>query len=90
MTGTNSARSRSPRAKEKLGIDFPPGRVFIIGDTPHDVACGKAIGAKTIAVATGGFSVAQLEACSPHAHVCRFVGYASALENYSLVSAVSF
>lgn len=53
------------RAKEKLGIDFPPGRVFIIGDTPHDVACGKAIGAKTIAVATGGFSVAQLEACSP-------------------------
>lgn len=53
------------RAKEKLGIDFPPERVFIIGDTPHDVACGKAIGAKTIAVATGSFSVAQLEACEP-------------------------
>jgi phosphoglycolate phosphatase-like HAD superfamily hydrolase len=53
------------RAKEKLGIDFPPERVFIIGDTPHDVACGKAIGAKTIAVATGSFSVAELEACTP-------------------------
>ena len=53
------------RAKEKLGIDFPPERVFIIGDTPHDVACGKAIGAKTIAVATGSFSVAELEACAP-------------------------
>ena len=53
------------RAKEKLGIDFPPERVFIIGDTPHDVACGKAIGAKTIAVATGSFSVAELEACNP-------------------------
>jgi phosphoglycolate phosphatase len=53
------------RAKQKLGIDFPPERVFIIGDTPHDVACGKAIGAKTIAVATGGFTVAQLEAEKP-------------------------
>jgi phosphoglycolate phosphatase-like HAD superfamily hydrolase len=53
------------RAKQKLGIDFPPERVFIIGDTPHDVACGKAIGAKTIAVATGSFSVAELAACNP-------------------------
>jgi len=53
------------RAKEKLGIKFPPERVFIIGDTPHDVACGKAIGAKTIAVATGSFTFAQLEAEKP-------------------------
>jgi len=53
------------RAQEKLGIDFPPERVFIIGDTPHDVACGKAIGAKTIAVATGSFSVEQLAALNP-------------------------
>jgi phosphoglycolate phosphatase len=53
------------RAKEKLGIDFAPERVWIIGDTPHDVACGKAIGAKTIAVATGAFSVEQLSALNP-------------------------
>jgi phosphoglycolate phosphatase-like HAD superfamily hydrolase len=53
------------RAKEKLGIDFPPESVWIIGDTPHDVACGKAIGAKTIAVATGAFSVAELSALNP-------------------------
>jgi len=53
------------RAKEKLGIDFPPERVFIIGDTPHDIACGKAIGAKTIAVATGNFSIEQLAALNP-------------------------
>lgn len=53
------------RAKEKLGIEFPPERVFIIGDTPHDVACGKAIGAKTIAVATGAFSVEELAALNP-------------------------
>jgi phosphoglycolate phosphatase-like HAD superfamily hydrolase len=53
------------RAKEKLGIDFPPDRVWIIGDTPHDIACGKAIGAKTIAVATGSFSVEELSALKP-------------------------
>jgi phosphoglycolate phosphatase-like HAD superfamily hydrolase len=53
------------RAKEKLGIDFPPDRVWIIGDTPHDIACGQAIGAKTIAVATGNFSVAELEKHHP-------------------------
>jgi phosphoglycolate phosphatase-like HAD superfamily hydrolase len=53
------------RAKEKLGIEFPPERVWIIGDTPHDVACGKAIGAKTIAVATGAFTVEQLSALNP-------------------------
>ena len=53
------------RAKEKLGIDFPPDRVWIIGDTPHDVACGQAIGAKTIAVATGAFSVEELAALNP-------------------------
>jgi phosphoglycolate phosphatase len=53
------------RAKEKLGITFPPERVWIIGDTPHDIACGKAIGAKTIAVATGAFNVEQLSALNP-------------------------
>jgi len=53
------------RAEEKLGIKFPPDRVYIIGDTPHDIACGKAIGAKTIAVATGAFSVEELAALSP-------------------------
>jgi len=53
------------RAKEKLGIDFPPDRVWIIGDTPHDIACGKAIGAKTIAVATGSYTVEQLAAYNP-------------------------
>ncbi len=53
------------RAMEKLGITFPPERVWIIGDTPHDIACGKAIGAKTIAVATGSFAIAELSALNP-------------------------
>jgi phosphoglycolate phosphatase len=55
------------RARERHGVEFPPERVFIIGDTPHDIECGKVIGAKTIAVATGSFSVEQLQAHTPTA-----------------------
>jgi phosphoglycolate phosphatase-like HAD superfamily hydrolase len=38
---------------------------FVIGDTPSDVACGKAVGARTIAVATGSFSAAELAEHEP-------------------------
>ena len=40
-------------------------RVFVIGDTPHDVSCGRAIGAKTIAVASGDYSTEALQAEAP-------------------------
>jgi len=40
-------------------------RTFVIGDTPADIECGKAIEADTIAVATGSYSVAQLAAHEP-------------------------
>jgi phosphoglycolate phosphatase-like HAD superfamily hydrolase len=48
------------RAREKHGGGFKPCNVDVIGDTPHDIACGKAIGARTIAVATGSYSREQL------------------------------
>jgi phosphoglycolate phosphatase len=44
---------------------------FVIGDTPADVECGKAIGAWTIAVATGSYGVEALEASEPWAVVER-------------------
>jgi phosphoglycolate phosphatase-like HAD superfamily hydrolase len=53
------------RARERLGVEFPPERVFVIGDTPHDIACGKVIGAQTIAVATGQYSMDELHAHRP-------------------------
>jgi phosphoglycolate phosphatase len=37
-----------------------PGDVIVVGDTPLDVACGRANGARTLAVATGGYSVGEL------------------------------
>ena len=55
------------RAREQHGEEFPPERIFIIGDTPHDVACARAIGAKAIAVATGSFSEQALKDCGADA-----------------------
>ena len=40
-------------------------KIFVIGDTPSDIECGKKLGAKTIAVATGGYSVDQLSEHKP-------------------------
>jgi phosphoglycolate phosphatase len=44
---------------------FEPDEVWVIGDTPADVQCGRAIGAKVIAVGTGLYSLADLEAAQP-------------------------
>lgn len=53
------------RARELAGE--PAGeQMVVIGDTPHDVSCGKAIGARTLAVATGpGYDLDELRACDP-------------------------
>lgn len=53
------------KASEKLGIKFDKKDVFVIGDTPLDVACGKEIGVKTIAVATGPFKADELKRHNP-------------------------
>jgi phosphoglycolate phosphatase-like HAD superfamily hydrolase len=42
-----------------------PDRLWVIGDTPADIRCGRAIGAKTIAVATGVFAAEELEPSRP-------------------------
>ena len=42
-----------------------PARVFVIGDTPNDVRCGKQIGAYTIGVATGTFTETELALHAP-------------------------
>jgi phosphoglycolate phosphatase-like HAD superfamily hydrolase len=48
------------RARECGADSFD--RIFIVGDTPHDVACAAAGNATSIAVATGGFDVQALRA----------------------------
>lgn len=55
------------RAREQLGLHVAGGDVVVIGDTPADIACGRGIGARAIAVATGHYSVEDLAAHDPAA-----------------------
>lgn len=45
--------------------DVPRENLFVIGDTPHDVRAGDAIGARTVVVATGVHPLDELQACGP-------------------------
>jgi phosphoglycolate phosphatase-like HAD superfamily hydrolase len=57
------------RASEQLGVEIQGRDVVVIGDTPADVQCGRAIGARAIGVATGRFST---EALASHGAVAVF------------------
>ena len=48
------------RAAVHAGRDFSPQETWIIGDTPKDIACARALGARCLAVATGSFNAEQL------------------------------
>ncbi len=39
--------------------------IYVIGDTQHDIDCGKSIDARTIAVGTGPYSAVELERHEP-------------------------
>ena len=56
------ARARGARL---LQTDLRAEEVLVIGDTPSDIACAKAIGAKALAVATGSFQLDQLREHAP-------------------------
>ena len=55
------------RMRDAFGLDVRGDRVVIIGDTPADIACGRDIGARAIAVATGRYGVDELRAHEPAA-----------------------
>lgn len=55
------------RAQPFFGRIPSGAEVVIIGDTPADVGCGQCIGARAVGVATGAYTVADLEACGAHA-----------------------
>ncbi|MFN8571636.1 MAG: haloacid dehalogenase-like hydrolase [Gemmatimonadaceae bacterium] len=53
------------RARDALGLEFDGDRLIIVGDTPSDIACGRPVGARAIAVATGQYSVDELASHAP-------------------------
>jgi phosphoglycolate phosphatase len=50
------------RAKKHLGREFAGSDLVIIGDTEHDIGCGRGVGAFSVAVCTGRFDRACLMA----------------------------
>ena len=49
------------RARERWRRDVAPDDAMIVGDTPNDVACGRAGGMRILAVATGRYTAQDLE-----------------------------
>ncbi len=55
------------RAQHACRHTFPSEHIFVIGDTLHDIACGKALRANTIGVATGWTKAEDLAVHNPTA-----------------------
>jgi len=53
------------RGRRVLGEVLQPDEILVVGDTPHDIRCGKFIGAKVLAVATGGATLEELKRHQP-------------------------
>jgi phosphoglycolate phosphatase len=53
------------RASRILETELRGDEVLVIGDTPHDIQCARAIGAKALGVATGGAKLEDLKRHQP-------------------------
>jgi phosphoglycolate phosphatase len=57
----------SQRSTQRYGRSFSGAALVVVGDTPNDIRCGRANGARTVAVATGAYSLAELHEHQPDA-----------------------
>jgi len=55
------------RMAEQRGVALAPADAWVIGDTPRDLACARAGGARCLLVATGRYGVDELAALEPDA-----------------------
>ncbi len=53
-------RAAIDRAEMLHGHDIDPASIMVVGDTPRDIAAAKAVGAVSVCVATGEYTVAEL------------------------------
>jgi phosphoglycolate phosphatase-like HAD superfamily hydrolase len=59
------AAAAHDRSHRVLGRRLRGEEMVVVGDTPFDIRCGKAIGAKVLAVATGGAKLEELKKHHP-------------------------
>jgi len=62
---TELVRIAMERAGSHLKRQVPGEDIYVIGDTPRDIRCGKEAGARTVAVATGKNGVEELSRHGP-------------------------
>ena len=60
-----TARRALASASAFFGREIDPARALVIGDTPNDISCARAINAKVLAVASGHFTMDQLAEHAP-------------------------
>lgn len=53
------------RMQAATGVEYDLKDIIVIGDTPKDIRCAAAFGAKCLAVATGQYSAAELRVHAP-------------------------
>lgn len=54
------------RARAIAGREYRGDEVIVIGDTPHDVSCGRSLGVYALAVATGSYDAGALRDAGAH------------------------
>ena len=59
------ARLAIENVRRQLNDSVPDGMTCVIGDTPADIQCARAINARAVAVATGHYSFAELQPHNP-------------------------
>lgn len=59
------AAAARARGRRILGKSLRDDEILVIGDTPFDIRCGRAINAKVLAVATGGATLEELKRHQP-------------------------
>jgi phosphoglycolate phosphatase-like HAD superfamily hydrolase len=59
------ARDAIKEVHRECNGNFELDRVWVIGDTPADVECGRAVGANVVAVGTGLYSMETLRSAEP-------------------------
>lgn len=67
------------KARSLSGRQFTGSETTVIGDTPKDIACARAIGARAVAVATGSVGRDELARSEPDALLDSFEDHTAAL-----------
>jgi phosphoglycolate phosphatase-like HAD superfamily hydrolase len=68
------------RAQRHYGHPIQPEQVVVVGDTPADIQCARALGAVAVGVLTGFSSREAMEATQPDLLLDDLTGFAAALD----------